>query len=493
MGDVLRNDLSNRRPVVIEPEVLDASTTAEARTGPPSREPALGNSAGRVSIDRERLSDVLGALARKHQVPGAQLAISYRGETTALEVGELEYGTGRLVTQDAAFPVGSISKSFTATLAMALVADGDVELDAPLAEYVPELEGCGFQLTLRQVLSHTSGLASSPDSEQVANVSRRRYLLDHCRRRNLVQPPGIGFSYSNIGYVVAGHLIETLTGMSWWVAMESILLRPLGIDAVFINGPRREPPGRPVAAGHSVNTVVGRTRPVRQSLAPAEAPAGALAVSAVDLVSLGLIHVGSGMPELLPESYAEEMRKPVPGAIPFGLADAWGLGLAAFREGPADWVGHDGNADGTSCYLRINPADGWIIAFTSNANTGMGMWQDLLGELARALIPIDGPRGWASHGRPITPSRSWTGRYVNGGAEYEVARGEDGHLYLAMDGEAAVLTCFEDSAFALRDPKSGQQVIGGRFVRDPRTGKVDGIQVGGRLARRQVRTSREAA
>nr|MBA2473567.1 beta-lactamase family protein [Pseudonocardiales bacterium] len=142
-------------------------------------------------LDSDFLSDTLSVLARKHQVPGAQLAIHHGGETVAVEVGELEYGTGHGVTRDAAFPIGSISKTFTATLAMILVADGDLELDAPLGEYVPELGDLGNELTLRQVLSHTGGLAEGPDSVEVL-ASIRRYVLDHCRSQNLVLPSGAG-------------------------------------------------------------------------------------------------------------------------------------------------------------------------------------------------------------------------------------------------------------------------------------------------------------
>jgi CubicO group peptidase (beta-lactamase class C family) len=79
------------------------------------------------------------ALARKYRVPGAQLAIHHDGETVTAEAGELEFGTGWRVGRDAAFPVGSITKCFTATVAMILVADGDVDPDEPVAHYVPGL------------------------------------------------------------------------------------------------------------------------------------------------------------------------------------------------------------------------------------------------------------------------------------------------------------------------------------------------------------------
>ncbi|HET9255678.1 MAG TPA: serine hydrolase domain-containing protein, partial [Pseudonocardiaceae bacterium] len=276
---------------------------------------------------------MLFTLARKHQVPGAQLAIHHGGETVAVEVGELQYGTGRLVTRDAAFPIGSISKTFTATVAMILVADGDLELDAPLGEYVAELGDLGNEITLRQLLSHTAGFASGPAQEMPAATSIRRYVLDNCCRQNLVLPPGTGFSYSNMGYVLVGHLIEVITGMSWWDAMESILLRPLGIGPKFIRAPGIRSLDRPLAKGHSVNVTAGRTRSVEQSSELCQAPAGGLAMSAVDLVTLGMTQLDGGMPALLPGEYAEEMRQVVPNAEPFAIADGWGLGVAVFGKG----------------------------------------------------------------------------------------------------------------------------------------------------------------
>jgi CubicO group peptidase (beta-lactamase class C family) len=441
----------------------------------------------KLSLDLDRWSDMLAVLARKYQVPGVQLAIHLGGETVAIEVGEVEYRTGHQVTQDAAFPIGSLSKTFTATLAMILVADGDLDLDAPLDEYLAELGDLGNELTLRQVLSHTGGLAAGPDSEEVLGSSIRRYVVEHCCRQNLVLPPGTGFSYSNIGYALVGHLIETITGMSWWDAMESILLWPLGIESTFICGPERRTLGRPLAIGHSVNTAVGRIRPVKQSLALAEAPAGGLAVSAVDLVALGMTQLDGRAPALLPTVYAEEMRRGVPSAEPFGLADGWGLGLAVFRGGNSTWVGHDGNAGGTACYLRVEPAYGCAIAFTSNANIGLGMWQELVTELHSAGLPIDNYTTIKGLGRSTAPSPGCVGAYVNGDIEYSVSVQEDGNYYLAIDGETVSrLTFYDGLIFSQQDLSSGACIPAGRFLRDSITGEFCGIQVAGRVACRQL-------
>ncbi|MBV9449924.1 MAG: beta-lactamase family protein [Streptosporangiaceae bacterium] len=436
----------------------------------------------------EQMLNAFTALTRKHQVPGAQFAIYHGGLCFAHEIGELEFETGLPVTRDAVFPISSITKSFTATVAMILVADGDVDLDAPIHNYVPEMGDLGAMINLRQLLSHTSGLAESSGMEEKSSSSLRQYIVEHVCGRNLVQPPGTGFSYSNPGYIVAGRLIETVTGMSWSEAVESILLRPLGIEAAYVNQHGNIPPRRQIATGHSVNTAVGRTRPVRQELVPAFAPAGALALSATDLVKLGLIHVGPGKPEVLLATYARQMRQAVPRADPFGLADGWGPGLAVYRQQSAEWVGHDGNAYGTSCYVRINPADGWVVALTSNSNTGAGLWRDLQPELARAGVPINLPRIPAQGGPRVAPPSGCVGQYINGDIQCTVKADSDGTVYLSADGEKFVRLAFhENSTFSVSDPTSLSQVSTGRFVRDPATGKIYGIHVGGRFVRRRQR------
>jgi CubicO group peptidase (beta-lactamase class C family) len=433
------------------------------------------------------LAATLSALAKKHQVPGAQLAIHYGGATVAVEVGELEYGGEIPVTRETAFPIGSITKAWTATLAMVLVADGDLELDAPLDEHLPSLDDLARQLTLRQLLSHTSGFACSPDTSERTTLSLWLYVRKYCRLQDLILPPGAGFSYSNRNYVLVGHLIETITGMSWWEAMESILLRPLGIDPAAVVGVGRALSGRPVATGHSVNAILGRTVPVHQSLGPAEVPAGALAVSAVDLVTLGAMHVGPGFPELLPAVYAEQMRQAVPAADPFGLADGWGAGLAVFRDGTANWIGHDGNANGTSCYLRIEPASGWVVAVTTNANTGAALWDELCAKLRPLSLPLAPHRRDLSPRAPIAYPAECAGSYSNGlSMEWHVTAADDGGLYLANGNElCARFAFYDDLDFVLQDPSTGRRLHVGRFLRDPITKQVDQVLICGRLAQRR--------
>lgn len=440
-----------------------------------------------IPVEPDWLAATLGALADAHQVPGAQLAVHRGGVTVAVEVGELEHGTGIPVTSESAFPIGSISKAYTATLAMILVADGDLELDAPLEEHLPELDDLVGQLTLGQLLSHTSGLACSPNTEELPTLSLRRYVRNHCRWQDLILPPGVAFSYSNRNHALAGHLIETLTRMSWSDAMESILLRPLGIEFASIMPAAGARCARHMATGHSVNTATGRTRPVEQPMVPAEAPAVALAMAAVDLVALGRMHIGSGFPQLLPAAHAERMRQALPGAKPFGLADGWAPGLAVFRGETTNWVGHDGNACGTSCYLRIDPVGECVVALTTSANTGSALWDELRIKLGLAT-PRLAPRQRDSSARRMTRVHpaEFVGSYSNGSMDYLVAAENGTELFLEIGGERlARLVFYNELEFLIQNPATGQGQHVGRFLRDSATGQIEQLQIGGRLALRQ--------
>lgn len=434
------------------------------------------------------VAGVLHGLAAEHHVPGAQLALYDRGERSNVEYGELAYNTGQAVTGGSCFPVGSISKLFTATLAMILVADGDLDLDEPVRGHLDPGERGQLDpaLTLRHLLSHTGGLPSGPNPADVRATSLRRYVQDYARVE--LAGPGALFSYSNVGYVLTGRLIEVVTGMGWQEAVESILLAPLGIRARFL--PEQRPAGGPpLASGHSVNPAVGRTRTVRQSLIAAEAPAGALSVSARDLLALGLLHLRPGKPGLLPPAQAAAMRAPLAGADPYGLAAGWGLGLAVY---PGGVVGHDGNACGTSCYLRLSADGEWALALTTNANAGAALWPELLDSLAaqgigtgRALVGGTVVRTDPGPRPAVGEYAACAGRYLNGDVEYVVVDA-DGGLWLSVDGDPfARVALHPGLTFDLIDPDTGHAVPGGRFLRDGagRADAVGWVQLGGRLAR----------
>lgn len=436
------------------------------------------------------LSDLLEEEARANHVPGGQLTVFHHGETWAFPFGQTEHRGGVGMTAEDRVPIGSITKTFTATLAMLLVSDGDLELDAPVVEYLPELRRLSAdratnpanRLTPRHLLSHTGGLAAECTGLSAGRQGWSRWFSS-------VQPPGTGFSYSNLGYALVGRLVEAVTGVTWWEAMRDILLKPLGITPAFVATPDCEPAGAYVP-GHAVNRATHRIRVVEQALEPVEAPAGALALSANDLVTLARTHLrpehgGTDDGLVAPDELAE-MRRPAAHAEPFGLANGWGLGLALFRAGSTTWFGHDGTADGTSCHLRIDPESGTVAALTTNASTGNSLWQRIAAELD--IGDYTAP-AHTKHRTP--PPRDSAGSYHNGDIEYTVnIRGND--VQLVVDDEpTARLVPHEGLIFSIIDLSTGELGRPGRFLRNSR-GYIDRVQIGGRVARRQHRAQEVA-
>ncbi|MFC4120488.1 serine hydrolase domain-containing protein [Nonomuraea zeae] len=432
----------------------------------------------------------LAPLLRRHRVPGAQLAVRWRGRTFTAEAGEESSGAGRPVTGRSAFPLGSLTKPFTATLAMMLVADGDLDLDEPLAAYLPGLRPGAGRATLRQLLSHSAGFPANVE-ESAAGLTRRRWAETTA---GAVHPPGSAFSYSNAGYLLVAHLIEDLTGMSWRAAVESFLLRPLGIEPLFAVGARRAAGGRPAADGHVVRPG-GVALPIaEQSVTALEEPVAGLAGSASDLLALAALHLpGHEGPGLLDPASAAEMRRDQLSGLSagaFGLADGWGLGWSLYATASGTWFGHDGTGDGAWCHLRVQPETGAAVALTTNGSNGAALWEALVEELRAAGLDVGHyPLGaLAGAGTPLSgdapANTGCAGRYANGSWTCAV-EAADGGLYLSVgSGPRWRLRCFEDLRFTTEGSDAGSMPYIGRFLRDPGSGTIELVQITGRLARR---------
>jgi CubicO group peptidase (beta-lactamase class C family) len=370
-----------------------------------------------------------------------------------------------------------------------LVSDGDIDLDEPIAAYAPELaaapNGIGRLVTTRHLLSHTSGLPCDLDDGGPAASSFRRHALA-AGGLELVHRPGTAFSYSNTGFVLIGLIITEVTGMSWWDAVESLVLGPLGIEPAFLADPRIPPRRRPLVAGHSVNTRLRRTVRVEPEHPLFDAPAGGLAGSAADLVAFARMQLGAaGGAGLLAAPEIELMRTGAGELTPFGLAAGWGLGLARFRAGGTDWFGHDGTTGGTSAHLRFAPKRALALALTTNAVNGLRLWEDVLAALRDTGLEVGNYPSPKIAAGPAAEPPGCAGDYRNGDVRYCVARGEDGALYVDLDdGLRRDLTFYEGLRFCAEAPATDEPPVAGRFVRDGDTGDIGSMEIGGRVARR---------
>ncbi|MCL7376814.1 serine hydrolase [Streptomyces sp. 35G-GA-8] len=447
------------------------------------------------SLPLDRLG-CLGSLGKEHGVVGAQLAVYHRGTLRTWEFGEEEYGGGRPVRRDSAFPYGSVTKALTAASVLQLVSDGDLDLNRPVRTWLDDRGAAGnhpgLGATLRQLLSHTAGLPSDHDDGDATSL--RRWLTGFLATGPADAPalwpaPG-SFSYSNVGYGIAGRVVEAATGLTWWQAVRDYLLAPLGTGIGLLPGAPQD--GEPVraVAGHTTHTTPGGDRVVHSVRCSADAgftPAGGLAGSAADLVRFAQLHLddpGDLDRDAVADSETlREMARPVAGAEPFGLADGWGLGLGHFGPAEDRWLGHDGTLDGTTCHLRIHPKQGTVVALTTNSASGQGLWEAVLRELRSAGLPV----GVYSVVPPSPGSTAGfadcAGTYRNGDLAVTVSLDDRNILLELPNGARDSAASHSDLVFSSRPGDAG--VFLGRFLKDATTGDVRVLQYSGRTLLRQ--------
>ncbi|MFG1783797.1 serine hydrolase domain-containing protein [Rhodococcus oryzae] len=199
---------------------------------------------------------------------GVQVRTTWDGRTATATAGSSVLGTPWAVPDDGRFRIGSVTKMFVATVLLQLVEEERVELDAPVARYLPGLLPDGDTITVRMLLQHTSGLYNYTDSlplddGEFLGIRFRPYtpqeLVDLATSKPLDFAPGTDWAYSNTNYIAAGMLIEKVTGRSWDTEVAARITTPLGMRAtsaprgsVFIPAPHAR--GYHPVAGVPVDT-----------------------------------------------------------------------------------------------------------------------------------------------------------------------------------------------------------------------------------------------
>lgn len=152
------------------------------------------------------------------------------------------------------FRIGSLSKPFTAMAILQLTARGKLDVDQPLSDFVPEFPG-GAQIRIRHLLDHSSGIPDIVNEDVKVLVRNRRYsageLVEICAAMPPLFKPGAASRYSNSGYIILAHVIETLTGIGYDRYIRDNVLTPLGMSST---GGWSEPGGSPdCAVGYSID------------------------------------------------------------------------------------------------------------------------------------------------------------------------------------------------------------------------------------------------
>ncbi len=342
---------------------------------------ATADTATAERIDRDVVQRAVDEVAR-NGAAGVQVRITDGRRGFTARAGVAEWGGDRPVPTDGRYRVGSITKVFVSTVVLQLVGEGKVDLDAPVSRYLPGLLPDGDRITVRMVLQHTSGLYNFTGGLPLDPAGFEAIRYEHWEPRELVAvataqpldfPPGTRWSYSNTNYVVAGLLIEEITGKPYARAVERRVLQPLGLRDTSVPGDRVGVPG-PHAHGYVKvgDRVVDITR-INPSVAHA---AGEMISTTADLDRF-IAAVAKG--ELLKPAQAAEMKKTT------DVSPGYGLGLEQERlPCGATVIGHGGGIPGYSS-LMLASQDGRVrldASFTSSPDGGSGEGvDDLIAEV----------------------------------------------------------------------------------------------------------------
>ncbi|MGW7404722.1 serine hydrolase domain-containing protein [Streptomyces sp. NPDC054833] len=228
------------------------AATGQAHAGTAAGQARTGAAAGLPAPDTAGLRSVLRS-AVAQGAPGAMARIDDNGSMYRATYGFADRGTRRAIGGDDRFRVGSVTKTFSAVVLLQLADAHRLTLDAPVNRYLPGLLP-DDRITVRHVLSHRSGLydytndmfaRSVSGFESVRNkVFTYRQLVKLSLAKPRTNAPGAAYSYSNTNFVVAGMLIEKLTGHPVRTEYENRIFKPLRLKDTFYVHPDKKLPGR---------------------------------------------------------------------------------------------------------------------------------------------------------------------------------------------------------------------------------------------------------
>jgi D-alanyl-D-alanine carboxypeptidase len=312
--------------------IAAAPCAAASAAGEPGRNP------GKAELQRT-LDRVVTA-----GVPGAVLLVRAGGRTTRLTAGYSAVRSKRPMRARDRFRVGSITKSFVATVVLQLVAERRLALEDPVARWLPGLVPDGERITVRQLLNHTSGLfAFGADGDFVAQATRDplrvwapREIVAIATAHPPMFAPGSGWSYSDTNYFVLGLIIERAAGRPLAAELERRILAPLRLTATSL------PTGPDIAGRHAHGYFLRPLQDVTVGSPSVQWAAGALVSDADDVARFFRALLGGRLvrPDLL------ALMQTTVAAPQLGPGTGYGLGLLKVGQRCGALWGHTGASPG---------------------------------------------------------------------------------------------------------------------------------------------------
>jgi len=283
--------------------------------------------------------------------PGILAKTSEGGKTWSYAAGIADLRTKKPMKTDFRFRIGSVTKTFTATVVLQLAGENRLNLDDSIEKWLPGvIQGNGYdgnQITIRQILNHTSGIAEYLRSKDADMMNTKKtYTAEELVKIGLSLPPdfapGKGWSYSDTGYVLLGILIEKVTGNSYAEEVENRIIEPLELLNTFLPGNSSVIPGTNHARGYVQPDGASELKDVTYYNPSIASSAGDM-ISTADDLNKFFSYLLSG--KLLKEQQLKQMLT----TVPTGSAEISGYGLGIYEtklpNGVSIW-GHTGSIPG---------------------------------------------------------------------------------------------------------------------------------------------------
>jgi D-alanyl-D-alanine carboxypeptidase len=280
--------------------------------------------------------------------------------------GLADRAEGRRLRADDEFEIGSNTKTFMATLALQLVARGELRLTDTVEQHLPGVVPNGNKITVRMLLNHTSGIFNYTQDETWGRALfadpqtswRPDELVAIATKHKPVFAPGTSWSYSNTNYVLVGMILEEVTGRTPGQLLEHRIARPLGLQHTYLLESTAEDTGRGYAHGYMVTFGKPGTAPRYTDVS--DWNLGGWAYTAGAMIStpeeLGRFFTALLRGELLPAAQLTEMKRTV--ALPASVAapsSGYGLGLMKIVTPCGTVWGHGGDTLGHHSTALVSP------------------------------------------------------------------------------------------------------------------------------------------
>ncbi|CAM5417234.1 serine hydrolase [Streptomyces spiroverticillatus] len=388
---------------------------------------------------RTWLDERLPSLLAENQVPGAAVAVSVGDQVIDTAAGVLSTRTRVEATPDSVFQIGSITKVWTTTLAMQLVDEGTLDLDAPVRTYLPDFkladDEAAAAITAGQLMYHVAGFEGDFFTDTGQGDDCLEKLIATFGDVPQLFAPGERFSYNNAAYCVLGRIVEVLRGKPYDACLRDHLFTPLGLTHAA-TGPHEAILHR-AAVGHLRPTPDAAPEPAPVwALVRSNSAAGSmLAMRPRDLLAFARMHLADGLgpdgTRVLGAESARAMRQPRVGLPPLGiLGDSWGLGWEIFDFPGGTVVGHDGGTVGQSAFLRVVPGQDVAVAVLTNGGDPLALYTEIVGRVLRELAGVELPAlPVPDLAAPRVNASRYVGTYTSSAADTEVSQDAEGRIW----------------------------------------------------------------